>query len=235
MPTLKLTKASVERLKAPDPSHKQVLHWDADLKGFGVLCSGVTSKKTYVVQGNLPDGRTRRITVGDVAKIDLADARSRALKLFVEFAGGVDPKAERKKAVLKAITLRAALDAYLKAQLDKDKIRPESAKEYRAVIERHLADWLDRPLREIDSDMVEDRHHRIQASIEARNRPRAHFQSRPGAHMANATFRIFGILWNYITEREIDSDLPRNPVRRLRGQWYEEPSTRTARPHRPNA
>ncbi len=47
MPKLKLTKTAVERLQAPDPSGKQVLHWDTELRGFGVLCSGVTNSKTY--------------------------------------------------------------------------------------------------------------------------------------------------------------------------------------------
>ncbi|MBY0429773.1 MAG: hypothetical protein K2Q10_01125 [Rhodospirillales bacterium] len=35
------------------PPGKQVLHWDADLKGFGVLCSGKTAAKTYVVQRDI--------------------------------------------------------------------------------------------------------------------------------------------------------------------------------------
>ena len=41
MPNLKLTKTAITRLKAPDPSGKQTLHWDTELKGFGVLCSGM--------------------------------------------------------------------------------------------------------------------------------------------------------------------------------------------------
>jgi hypothetical protein len=44
MATIKLTKRSVEALKVPDPSGKQQLYWDAELKGFGVLVSGVSSK-----------------------------------------------------------------------------------------------------------------------------------------------------------------------------------------------
>ena len=40
MPSLKLNKRSVERIAAPDPSGNQVLHWDTELKGFGLLASG---------------------------------------------------------------------------------------------------------------------------------------------------------------------------------------------------
>ena len=37
MPKLKLTARAIERLPAPDPSGKQTLYWDTELRGFGVL------------------------------------------------------------------------------------------------------------------------------------------------------------------------------------------------------
>jgi hypothetical protein len=43
VPVAKLTVKVVEKLIAPDPSGKQVLHWDMELKGFAVLCSGTTN------------------------------------------------------------------------------------------------------------------------------------------------------------------------------------------------
>ena len=47
MPHLKLNVRAVDSLKAPDPSGKQVLHWDTELKGFAVLCSGVSNARTH--------------------------------------------------------------------------------------------------------------------------------------------------------------------------------------------
>ncbi len=41
---------------------RQRLHWDTALTGFGVLASGKTAAKTYVVQREV-DGRSRRVTV----------------------------------------------------------------------------------------------------------------------------------------------------------------------------
>jgi hypothetical protein len=38
MPTLKLTTTTLKKLRAPDPSGKQVIHWDETLRGFAVLC-----------------------------------------------------------------------------------------------------------------------------------------------------------------------------------------------------
>ena len=70
MPRQKLTQKVVDRLPAPDPSGQQVLHWDTDLKGFGVLCSGTTTARSFIVQRDLVGGRTRRVTVGAVQRAD---------------------------------------------------------------------------------------------------------------------------------------------------------------------
>jgi hypothetical protein len=64
MSAVKLTKDKIGKIKAPDPSGKQVIHWDTELAGFGLLVSGKTESKTFIAQRRLPDGRTRRVTVG---------------------------------------------------------------------------------------------------------------------------------------------------------------------------
>ena len=53
---IKLTVKEIERLKAPTKSGKQEIAWDTELKGFGVLMSGVTAKKSFIVQRELPGG-----------------------------------------------------------------------------------------------------------------------------------------------------------------------------------
>jgi integrase len=167
MPKLKLTTRAIERLPAPDPSGKQTLYWDTDLKGFGVLCSGKTGAKTYVVQRDLPNGGSRRITVAPTNVLDLDKARHRAELVLAEMYQGVDPKAARLAAAAAATTLRQTLDAYLKARKD---LRPKSRADYEASIAVSLADWLDRPLRDITPDMVEERHRQIQKEVAERAR-----------------------------------------------------------------
>jgi hypothetical protein len=51
MPKTKLTtKKDIEDLEAPTATGKQILYWDTDRKGFGVLCSGVSNSKTWIVK-----------------------------------------------------------------------------------------------------------------------------------------------------------------------------------------
>ncbi len=109
MPRLKLTQRVIEKLAAPDASGRQVLHWDTDLRGFGVLCSGKTNAKTYVVQRDLPNGRTRRVTVAPTNVIPLDEARRRAEATLADLYRGLDPKAPPKT----ILTLRAVLEEYL--------------------------------------------------------------------------------------------------------------------------
>jgi integrase len=220
MPTLKrMTKREVDRLPAPDPSGKQVLWFDPELKGFGVLVSGVSNQKSYIVQRKLPDGKTRRVTVGSVAEVDLDTARREAAELLHEIRRGRDPKA---RAAAPA-TLRRALDDYLAANKN---LKPKTRRGYRDAVERWLADWLDRPLSEVTRAAAEKRHAEIQAEVEERRRERArragrdlvkpeHWGGLSGASTANGVMRALRAIWNHA------SDGP-NPVR-LRRSWFNEP------------
>jgi integrase len=224
LPSIKLTKAAIERLRAPDPSGKQRLVWDAELKGFGILISGLTKSKSFVVQRTLPDGRTRRVTIGSVSEIGLDKegldkAREEAAALLLQMRKGEDPKAARKSVVAATWTLRHALDEYI-ARKD---LKAGTAVDYRGELQRNLAAWLDRPLRSITPDMVEERHREIQAEVAKRRKlyDAEHFLSKPGGHTANKVFNIFGILWNFVADR--DATMPQNPTRRLRQARFKEP------------
>ena len=90
----KLTAKAVERLKAPTKSGKQEVAWDTELTGFGVLLSGVTSRRATSCSATLPGGSTRRVTIGDVAELDLAKARDEAADVAPRHAPGRRPQAQ---------------------------------------------------------------------------------------------------------------------------------------------
>jgi integrase len=202
MAKMKLTAAAVASLPAPDPSGKQALHWDTDLSGFGVLISGKTNKKTFVVQRDV-SGRTRRVTIGPSA-MPLGEARKRAVEVLAGLYQGIDPKARAKS----NITLADALAGYLE---DRKSLRAVSRRNYRSYIERYLTPWLDRPLRDITPEMVAARHRLIQSEIEAGGR----YGGEAAANLAMAALRI---VWNHAANN--DSSLGPHPVRRLRGAWF---------------
>jgi integrase len=198
MPKLHLTERAIAHMPAPDPTGKQVLHWDTDLKGFAVLCSGTTATKTYVVQRDLPNKKTRRLTVAAVNEVTLDKARDLAADMLLDLRLGVDPKRKDMDATLSTI-----LESYLAARRD---LSPESVKVYRQI-ENYLEPWLQLPLRTISADMIEARHGSLGTEI--------------GGSTANGVMRTFRALWNFYAERM--PDLPPNPVKRLKRLWFAEP------------
>jgi integrase len=209
MPKLKLTERAIQKLPAPDPSGKQMLHWDSELKGFAVLCSGTTNAKTYVVQRTLKDGRNRRVTIGAVNELALEKASALAADMLHDLRRGIDPKKK-----IDNPTLRETFERYLTARRD---LRPASVALYRHAVLHNLTGWLDRPLREIDGDMVEDRHRAIAATVSRSKNGR----KGDGTVSANVAMRCFRTLYTFASERT--PDLPNNPVRRLTRQWFAEP------------
>jgi integrase len=206
MPRLKLTERAITKIRAPDPSGKQTLHWDTELRGFAVLASGVSNARTFIVQRDLPNGITRRVTVGACNEISLEVARERAADMLDDLRRGVDPK--RKS----GITLGATLEAYLAARKT---LRPASVRSYSIAVKRYLAPWVDFPLPSITSEMVEERHRAIVAEVGKGG------ERYKGTTTANFAMRTLRILWNFAADRT--PDMPPNPVRRLRRQWYAEP------------
>jgi integrase len=205
MPKMKLTGAAIAKLPAPDPSGKQVLYWDEDLTGFGLLASGKSAKKTFIVQRDLPGGRTRRVTIGPVNVVPLPEARRRAGEVLADLYKGVDPKARTKSSP----TLKAVLAAYLEARKD---LRPASRRNYQNYVERYLTPWADRPLREITPEMVVARHSSIQTEIGADGR------RYDGETAANCAMRTLRLLWNWSADR--DSSLGPSPTRLLKRAWF---------------
>lgn len=197
MPKLDLTERAIARMPAPDPTGKQVLYWDSDLKGFALLCSGTTTAKTFVVQRDLPNGKTRRLTVAAVNEVELDKARELAADMLLDLRRGVDPKRKDMDA-----TLKDTLENYLAARTA---LSVASVRVYRQI-EKYLEPWLLLPLRTISSDMIEARHRSLATEI--------------GTSTANGVMRTFRVLWNFYSERM--PDLPANPVRRLRRQWFSE-------------
>lgn len=207
MPSLKLTERTVGKLAAPTPTGKQAIFWDSEIKGFGVLCSGVSNAKTFVVQRALPNGRTRRVTIGPTNVLALAEARDKAEAVLAQFYQGIDPKGGRRDAA----TLQEGLDQYLLA----NKMLSENSRVfYRKIVERHLASWLALPLRSITPEMVEQRHRSIQTLVSGSGRNKGHA-------MANSVMTAFGIVYNFAAEAT--PSLPPNPVRRLKRQWFAVP------------
>ncbi len=207
--TTKLTKARIEKFPAPDPDGIQRVYWDADLKGFGLLCSAKTSAKAFVVQRENPAKIPRRV----IQRLDLLppdylldDVRAKAREWLMLIGEGVDPS--HKKTSGQIHTLGDALNSYLERRKG---LRESTVREYRRAVDMYFLSWRDKPLRLITREMVETRHDEITAEVKARGQT--------GHATANSAVRALRLIWNHACDR--DDTLPANPVR-MRGQWHPE-------------
>jgi integrase len=192
-----LTERSVERLQAPHPDGRQTFYWDDVMRGFGVLVSGTSKIKTFIIQCDV-NGKSKRLKVGSVAELSLDKAKKRAAEMLDDLKQGVDPNTKADP----NMSLQACLDSYLASRHD---LRSASVRAYRQI-ERWLSSWLNNPLRLITPDMVEKKHREIADKI--------------GPTSANACMRTLRIVLNHAAERV--PELPPNPVRRLKKQWFKE-------------
>jgi integrase len=235
---VRFTEKSLAKLRAPDPSGRQRLYWDAGLPGFGLLVSGVSDARTWIVKAA---GKRRKIGRADVMPLDAARADAR--KAMLGLAAGIDPRAKPASAA----TLGEIAAGYVASA----SLRPRTAESYRGTVAHCFSDWVDRPIGGITREMVEKRHRAIAAEVEARDRAaiakhaavhrrrsertakrwpeasarhRALFEAakarepRSGHAVANGAMRVLRLLWNFAADKD-PSLVGQNPVR-LRKQWF---------------
>lgn len=132
---------------------KSEFFWDRDFRdgAFGVRVYA-TGKKVFVFDYRNEDGRQCRVTIGDVDRISLADARAKARAIYADAKRGKDESAERRKQ-RECPTLAALLDEY--KPLWFSKLAPKTAYDTANRIDRYILPVFgDRKINEISRDDV---------------------------------------------------------------------------------
>ena len=202
---MNLNKSYIDTL--PKPPTGYVIHWDENLKGFGLRVTS-TGAKSFIFQKRI-NGADKRITIGRYGELTAEQANRQAKKLAGEIATGGDPVADKKREKLEAKTLNQVMADYLKARKD---LKPRTITDMANAFKEVCPDWLDKPLTKITPDMVKKRH---QDHGEARSEARA-----------NLCMRYLRALFNYaIAEYQTAEGKPLmelNPVKKLSQTkaWY---------------
>ncbi len=111
---MKLTKEIVAQLPlAEDRSRPDKIYFCDTMPGFGLRFRN-SGKAAWVIQYRNSAGQTRRLKIGDLARLDVDKARQAAKRRFAEITLGNDPQASRAEAKAKVkLTLGAVADRYL--------------------------------------------------------------------------------------------------------------------------
>ena len=146
-------------------SAKDLFIRDTSLTGFGVK---VTPKNyiVYFAEGRIKQGKTKRVTLGRYPSMDIHEAKSRARKALNLLRDGIDPLllekeqrdklfASKAKEEALSVTLRDLMTSFFEAR------QLKSEPDYRKVLCSCFADWLDKPVRVISRQSVEQCYKRI--------------------------------------------------------------------------
>lgn len=158
------TERDVARLKLPE-GKADAFHFDALVRGLSVRLQG--QRKTWVVHFTNAAGKRRRLSLGDVAGLSLADARKRAGEVLASAKLGSDPLASRAQAKAEGertlgklaplyLEARQKADPNARLKLLKKTLKPRSLAEVERTLLKHAAPLHSRPLdaiteREVDA------------------------------------------------------------------------------------
>jgi integrase len=201
------------------PAQKgQYLVRDTEMRGFFLIVGA--KRKTFTVQGEYWKDGTRsskRIAVGVAGDISTRDARIKAKNLLARIVKGEFAEAAQDKPTLApapvGVTLRQAWERYRTAHMERKERSPATIRGYADHVERLLADWLDKPLRELGEtpSIVAERHDKISREN--------------GPNAANGCMRTLRAIYNHArrSHRELP---PENPT--LAVDWNQEKRRDTA-------
>lgn len=135
---MKLTQAAVTSFKMPK-GKAEVIVFDDNMPGFGLRVRGAAGRKehrTFIAQYKI-GAKHRRVTLGNVSKVALDEARKKARAIFGKVADGKDPAGE--KAVARkdaAHTLSTIAEDFISVQTPK--LRPATLYATKLYLNEHL-------------------------------------------------------------------------------------------------
>ena len=148
------TKAKLDTLPLPDKDRET--YFDKTVQELQLR---ITSKgaKSFVVVRRV-NNRVVRTTLGRYPAMTIDQARTEARKQLGLMVTGIDPNKAKKAERVKGVTLSQCLTDYLSIRAS---LAESTKKGYHRMVNNHLSDWQDKPLKDIDRDMVATRHKKI--------------------------------------------------------------------------
>jgi integrase len=215
------------------------LYFDTDQPGFGLAVSA-KGVKSFFVMRRVQDKQVRYV-FGRATDLTVAQARTQAAELWGQMYRGINPMEEKRKAdeaaklaKVRGITLAKAIDLYEGTLRAKGRAE-RTIEDYRYLVEKYLAAWLERPLAELTRTEVRQRHADIAKEIargahtltKGKKGRGKHVRPRGegfGTRTANHVMRAFRAIYNRALRE--DADLPVNPI--INVDWNKE-QRRTSR------
>jgi hypothetical protein len=156
VPTIKLTDAAVQRLKAPPGG--RVDYFDAAFPGLALRVTGAVDqrpeRRTWTLFYRI-GGRQRRLTFEPgYPALSLAEARAAATQAQLQIKAGIDPAetkaAAKERAAQAPDTIANVVEQFIRLDLERRKRAPRYIADVRKIFANHvLPRWAPRDIRTI--------------------------------------------------------------------------------------
>ena len=208
----RLTKRFVDQLK-PDPSGKDLTHWDDRLSGFGVRVQP-SGAKSWVAMYRTREGRLRKLTIGKVATLTPEEARQEARLKLAEAQRGGDPAGD-KSAARRGMTVAELCDWYLREA--EGRVKASTLAMDRSRIERHVKPLIGkRHVASLTSDDIERLQSDIAAGKTAKPREKRGGATTGGRGVAGRTIGMLGTILEFAKRRKVIKENVARGVQKLR-------------------
>jgi integrase len=134
-----------------------------DLGQPGLFVRVGKADKVFCLIKRLKGGPVREMTIGPFPILSVFEARDRALKLLKEIHEGIDPKAQKEAGKSRSMTFLEATKKYLEYKRSGDKpVKQTTAQKfYIKAFQKHLSEWLQKPILDITKTDVLEAYNRI--------------------------------------------------------------------------
>jgi hypothetical protein len=203
---MKITKRVVD---SAGPKAARYILWDGEVKGFGLVVqpSGV---KSYIFNYRSPEGRDRRLTLGQHGALTCEQARALAINHRHAVIHGADPLGAKQEKRI-APTVSDILDAYLSSADFTDKAEVTKAVDC-GRIERHLRPLLGRKNAHlVDEGDVKRAFAAIRdgkTAVDVKTGPRGRARVRGGEGAARMAIVILSIIFNFAVRSRLMKENP---------------------------
>ncbi|EIT1180657.1 site-specific integrase, partial [Salmonella enterica] len=157
MEPFKFTKSKINELP-PAQKGKQDEYFDSHVKGLR-LRVGATGRKTFYAVRKA-NGKFIRTALGRFPEMSVEQARVAALETLGGIGNtGKNPNETKREQQAANVTLRAAMELYIKTR--GDRLKETTAIQYRRLLGNFSGDWLDMAIANISRDDTQSRHKAI--------------------------------------------------------------------------
>lgn len=218
----KLTKSYIDKIELPKSGTK--VHWDTEVKGFGLRVSA-GGRKTFIYQGRIRGVggmKAAVITIG-TAPMTVEQARKRAEDHYINMRDGIDPRETQRAAKAASVTLSDVATEYTSRP---GKLKERSKLEIQRHVDTTLELWKNKSIASITEDMCRKRYKEILTKG---------LRGKGGAPaQAIQAFSILRALINFAMRRYKKADgtplISHNPVGVLKDDWVTLPERNTRIP-----